>query len=557
MKTKKTQVVSLLLICIMLLSLFSGCGKKASTTTQKDNNSSSSSTETKKEENQSSQSESGVPDYMNATGLPIAKEKITIKVLAQKNAGGTEWDELELFKKVEEMTNIHFEYELAEPSTYVEKKNLALASGEYPDVIMREISINDEETYGPQGVFQNLKPLIEQYAPNLTKRLQEHPDMKAAITAIDGNIYALPYYMQTSTLNPHLCFFNTKWLENTGMSMPATTDDLYELLKAFKEKDANGNGDPNDEIPWSGAGLGSLNGFILPAFTGLSGGPTFDIKDDKVVFTPMLPEFKEYLAYINKLYKDGLIDPEMLTQTSQQSLAKSKSGVVGIYNASPTNLPPETTDLQDCLEPLTSPFNNEKVVKAYAPIYTGRGVITDKCKYPEAMMRWFDLWYAKEEESIEGLNGNTLFVGLENVHWEYADQDKKTYRFIDPITSFSDINKSITVNMHMPSYLNFLAYPSDFPLMEMKVKAVQTRQEPYMKPFFPGNVRYTKEEHERATLLETDINNYVEQMIAKFLVGDEPIENFDKYISTLESMNIGELLKIKQDVYDRWLASKN
>ena len=555
MKTKKVRITSLFLVCLLVLSLFSGCGKKAPTNTDVKKDPPASSNETKKDEEKPAESESTVPDYMNATGLPITKEKITVKVLGQKDPGATEWGDLELFKKVEEMTNIHFEFELAEPSTYVEKKNLALASGEYPDVIMREATINDEDTYGPQGVFINLKPLIEQYAPNLTKRLEEHPDMKAAITAMDGNIYGLPYYMQTSTMNPHLAFFDTQWLENVGMDMPVTTDDLYDLLKAFKEKDANGNGDPSDEIPWSGAGLTSLNGFILPAFTGLSGGATFDIKDSKVVFAPTLPEFKEYLAYINKLYKDGLIDPEMLTQTSQQALAKAKSGTVGIYNVSPTNLPPETTSLQDCLEPLISATNKEKVTRAYSPVYTGRGIITDKAKHPEALMRWFDLWYAKDDEGIEGLNGNTLFVGLENVHWEYASADKKTYKFIEPITGFADINASVSVNMHMPSYLNFLAYPSDFPLMEMKVKAVQGRQEPYMKTFYPRNVRYTEAEHERASLLETDINSYVEQMIAKFLIGDEPIDNFDKFVSTLESMNLNELLKIKQDVYDRWLAA--
>lgn len=554
MKTKKVRITSLFLVCLLVLSLFSGCGKKAPTNTdvKKDPPASS---ETKKDDEKPAEPESTVPDYMNATGLPITKEKITVKVLGLKNAGGTEWGDLELFKKIEEMTNVHFEYDLAEPSTFVEKKNLALASGEYPDVIMRQVTINDEDTYGPQGVFINLKPLIEEYAPNLTKRLEEHTDMKAAITAMDGNIYGLPYYQQTSTLNPHLAFFDTTWLTNVGMEMPVTTDDLYDLLKAFKEKDANGNGDPNDEIPWSGTGLASLNGFILPAFTGLSGGATFDIRDDKVVFTPTLPEFKEYLTYINKLYKDGLIDPEMLTQTSQQTLAKTKSGTVGIYNTTPTILPPETTNLQDCLEPLVSATNKEKVTKAYSPVYTGAAVITDKAKHPEALMRWFDLWYAKAEEGIEGLYGNTLFVGLENVHWEYASADKKTYKFIEPITGFADLNNTITVSAQMPIYLNFLAYPSDFPLLEMKVKGVQNRQEPYMKACYPANVRYTEAEYERASLLETDINSYVEQMIAKFLIGDEPIDNFDKFVSTLESMNLNELLKIKQDVYDRWLAA--
>lgn len=554
----KKKVISFLLIIVMISSLFIGCGKQEDKETSKDTQDETEAVDKDKDDDKGEDEEKpDVPDYMNATGYPITKEKITIKAMGLKNPGAVDWSELEIFKRAEELTNIHFEFELAEASTYPEKKNIALAGGEYPDVFLRDMSISDEETYGKQGIFINLQPLIDDYAPNLKKRLEEHPEMESAITALDGNIYGLPAYIRTSTMNPWLCFFDTSWMERVGKDMPETVDDLYDLLKAYKEEDANGNGDPNDEIPWGGVGVGNLN-FILAAFTGLAGGVDFDVQEDgTVVYTPALPVFEEFLKYTNKLYKEGLIDSEMFTQTMQQHMAKVKNGIVGIYNVSPTNLPPETEALQDGLEPLVSEFNDKKVAPLYETVRTGKGIITDKCQYPEAMMRWFDIWYATSEEedgAVNGLNGDSLFLGFEGEHWEYGDTNKETYRWIEPVTDFQTLRDEVKVTLDtgLPGYLHFMPYPADFPLMEMKVKAVQTRHEPYMVQRFPTTVRYTDEELERVTLLETDISNYVEQMVVKFITGDEPIENFGRFVKTLEEIGLEELLDIKQKAYDRW-----
>lgn len=48
-----------------------------------------------------------------------------------------------------------------------------------------------------------------------------------------------------------LVYLNKTWLDNLGLTYPETVEELYTVLKAFKEQDANGNGDPNDEIPIS------------------------------------------------------------------------------------------------------------------------------------------------------------------------------------------------------------------------------------------------------------------------------------------------------------------
>lgn len=558
------KLISVLLAVVMMASLLVGCGngENKGTTDTAQNQSNEQQGTTVKENDGNEEGDSDVPDYLNPIGYPITKEKITITAMGLKNPGSTDWGELEIMKKAEEVTNIHFEFQLAEASTYQEKKNLALASGEYPDVFLRDMSITDEEKYGSQGIFIDLTPLIEKYAPNLQKRMEEHPDIKSAITSLNGKIYGLPAYIRTSTQNPWTTFMDAGWMEAVGKTMPQTVDDLYELLKAYKVGDPNGNGDPNDEIPWGGVGLYNLN-FICAAFTGLAGGMGFDVQEDgTVVYTPALPVFKEFLKYANKLYTEGLIDPELFVQTSQQHLAKVKSGIVGIYNISPTSLPPETKTLQDSLEPLTSDFNSKKVAPAYQPVSTGKGVITDKCKYPEAVMRWFDMWYADIDEGVgeaKDLNGVTLFLGFEGQQWEYADEQKQTYRWIEPVRDFQSLREEakITLDTGLPAYLNFMPYPADFPLMEMKVKAVQTRQEPYLIDRFPSTVRYTTEETERISLLETDITNYMEEIVSKFITGEEPIDNFDKYIQTLDEIGLKELLEIKQKAYDRWAqASK-
>ena len=553
---------SMLLAIVLIVSLFAGCGKEGGgqDTALTEQNKPGEENAATKESGDEKSGESDAPDYLNPTGYPIAKEKITITAMGLKDPGATEWNDLEIMKKAEEVTNIHFDFQLAEKTTYEEKKNLALASGEYPDVFMRSMTINDEEKYGSQGIFIDLTPLIESYAPNLKKRMEEHPDIKSAITSLNGSIYGLPSYIRTSTQNPWVTFMDTGWMEAVGKTMPKTVDDLYELLVAYKDGDPNGNGDPNDEIPWGGSGLYNLN-FICAAFTGLAGGMGFDIQEDgTVVYTPALPVFKEFLKYANKLYAEGLIDPDLFAQGSQQHIAKVKSGIVGIYNISPTNLSPETKTLQDSLEPLTSEFNDKKVAPAYQPVTTGSGVITDKCKYPEAVMRWFDMWYADLDEGegeAKDLNGVTLFLGWEGKQWEYADDQKQTYKWIEPVKDFQSLREEakITLNTGLPEYLNFMPYPADFPLMEMKVKAVQTKQEPYMVEKFPSTVRYTSEETERTSLLETDIKNYMEEIVSKFITGEEPIDNFDKYIRTLDEIGLPELLGIKQKAYDRWVEA--
>jgi putative aldouronate transport system substrate-binding protein len=129
--------------------------------------------------------------------------------------------------------NVYFDITQCAVADLNEKKNLLLASGDYPDVFYKS-SLGDGYEYGSQGIFIPLEDLIREHAPNLCALLDEQDGWKY-ITASDGHVYTLPE-LQGFGLRDVYFFINKQWLENVGMEMPEDLDSLYEVLKAFKEK---------------------------------------------------------------------------------------------------------------------------------------------------------------------------------------------------------------------------------------------------------------------------------------------------------------------------------
>ncbi len=546
MKLKK--LASLAMTGVLCVSMLAACGGSSSSAAVSGSAASGSA------------SAEGTGNVTPVGEYPIVNEPITFKIMGRKDAGAPDWSELEIFKRLTEITNINFEFEVSEAGTWTEQKNIALVGGEYGDIILRDDAnaITDEETYGPQGVFIDLTDLIDQYAPNIKAMMDANPDVKAAMTSMDGKIYGLPYVFHTATVQGHAGFFSEEWMKNVGIDkVPETTDELYDMLVAFKEQDANGNGDPSDEIPFTCVGLTTtIRDLLIPAFTGLPDGLSFNLDDEgKVVYAPATEEYKEFLKYANKLYSEGLLDPEFSTQTAQQWQAKVKADQCGIYSGSPTTLDPSTTAQQLSLPPLTSATNDEKVVKQPFYLYPGRAFITDKCSDPVAAIRLLDMFYATEENAVEGFCGTTLFAGYEGEHWQYTDDTKTAYEWIEPITGFGDINQTVSVTSELPGYLNFTATPSGNPLMEMKCVQVKEMQEPYYntKNAYPSNARFTAEESERGNVIENDLYTQVALMTTKFIVGEVDIEaGWEDYLASLEQIGLSELIEIKEAALARW-----
>lgn len=182
-------------------------------------------------------------------GLPIVKEPVTLTTVISTSVYVTgQVSEMETWKIMEDETNIHIEIQEQIPSTdYTDKVNLMIQGGTVPDIFTNSIGEITSKYYNT-GLFTLLDDLIEEWSPSYSKILED-PTIKANIMAVDGHIYATPFYEIAPWLDvTNELFVNTEWLDAVGMEMPTTLDEFYNVLVAFRDQDPNGNG-LQDELP--------------------------------------------------------------------------------------------------------------------------------------------------------------------------------------------------------------------------------------------------------------------------------------------------------------------
>ena len=210
-----------------------------------------------------------------------------------------------------------------------EKRQISLASGDYPDLFLLipwvdAFTKTDVQKLGEQGVVVPLEDLIKQYAPNIQKALDSNPVLKAMSTTPDGHIYSMPQWSDCYHCTyPDKLWINSAWLKKLHLQIPKTTEELRTVLKAFKTQDPNGNGKA-DEIPMTtDTGDSSLLAYLMNAFTYVPYGANPSVRsllelNGDTVATPVdKPEWREGLKYINSLYKEGLIDQAAFTQNAE------------------------------------------------------------------------------------------------------------------------------------------------------------------------------------------------------------------------------------------------
>ncbi len=214
---------------------------------------------------------------------------------------------------------------------YAEKLKLRLAAGDPPD-IMRLPSVGfsvPEMIEG--GVAADLTALLPKYAPTVYAAVPE--DVWKVVKYESPNkdkIFFIPTLRNAPT---HGAFIRKDWLDRVGLDLPKTETDFFNVLKAFKEQDANGNGDASDEIPTSGRGPGRWWDHLFTPFgvAMVEGFPTWDYYDGEVQYGGVQPEMKVALAALSKAYKEGLIDPEVLINKPATWEGKIFNDQVGIH----------------------------------------------------------------------------------------------------------------------------------------------------------------------------------------------------------------------------------
>ncbi|WP_051197985.1 extracellular solute-binding protein [Butyrivibrio sp. MB2005] len=468
-------------------------------------------------------------------------------------------------QKMNENMGVTVNWNCVSGDTLTEKKNLILNAGgdELPDALMGA-DLTDYEiiTNGTNGIFIPLENYInEETTPNLMKLIEERPELLATCTMPDGHIYSLPNISEMGFdykdgkqyfigAIPQFMAINKTWLDNLGLQMPTTIDELHDVLTAFKENDCNGNGDTTDEIPLSFewghwcANMTSL--FSAFGFTDYNADHRA-IQDGKVYFQAATDNYKDAMEYFHNWYTEGLIDSEVFSQTDSQYIAKGADDRLGVFAW--WEIPEVAGDHADEYEYLTflSGADGKIGVNLNEQGTTGHGLyaITSACKNPELLMKWVDQVY-------DPITSMQIIYGPIGEYFE--DEPDAEGFYVEKPEAGGDLKARL--EFKAPSrQLN-----SDFQTYYHMEDRAQQRLDDLANVWFEKvtnfesypSVVYTLEETETINEFISDIDEYVKETSAGWITGGGADEEFDAYVKQLEDMGMNDVVAAWQSAYDRY-----
>lgn len=447
-----------------------------------------------------------------------------------------------------EMANIEVDVTNVPLAEIVEKGSLIMAGGDYPEVLFKcnHLPLDD---YGKEGILIPLEDLIREYMPNLTAYLDEEGQW-GSLKSSDGHIYSLPSVQNKALASGsnNVYWINQRWLDNVGMELPTSKEELYDVLKAFKEQDANGNGDPNDEIPFAfqDGDTDRLNYYLHEDDYRLLKNNFIITKDGELEFYPTTEAYKnDYLAYVKKLYDENLIDRNSFTMNREQLTAISMNAdVLGMTMNATLRFAPDEW-LYDFV---TLPCFNEEGISLNSGIHKGGLAITDKCENPEVILAWFDYLYSEEgsELAVLGIEGVSYERNADGTYSKLGEWDNYNYQctFVGggpfPVVWPELANKPSPDGDSKSNYVSNMEMYGD-------------------KLFGSGVVLptlvFTEEEIEVASTLETDISNYISTYRVQVITGEVSMEDtWQEFQNNLVKMGVEKLISIYKDAYARATA---
>lgn len=417
-------------------------------------------------------------------------------------------------------------------------------------------------SYGMQGAFKPLDEMIDTYAPNIKKYLEENPEVKKALTASDGHIYFLSYCPDGEVGRTY--FIRTDWLNKLGLSMPKTFDELEKVLYAFKNDDPNGNGE-KDEIPvfndkWQEAiRLANLWGARVYGYDSFSERVVID-NSDNMYHAWIAPEFKTALAGLNKWYRDGIIDPELFSRkanTAKQTLW-TKSDIGGMthdffasttsynYNDELLNTVPDFK-VQAFL-PVSK--NGQAFEEHQRVVAKNDGwAISSNAKNPEAALVYMDWFYSEEGKvaSNYGIEGES-----------YIMVDGKP-QFTDDVIGQGNVNTYLQskYGAQLPiGYAQNFDYERQWTSKEGMDAYLLYKDEAKFAKATP-TLSFSEDEQEVYDTYVANLNTYMDETVTAFITGKMDVETeWDNYVAKCKEMGVDEVVKIYQSAYERYKSVK-
>lgn len=482
-------------------------------------------------------------------------EKVTLTALQYELENQTlDFDNMWYFQQIEEQTGVHVDFDVVKHSDWSNRVSLMFASGKYHDMLLR--GDLDIEEYGvSEGIILSLDDYLAEYMPNYFSRLTvDGADTK--LKASDGKMYYVGFLLsQGINTNGHF-FINKTWLDKLGLDVPTTTDELTEVLRAFKNSDPNGNGE-NDEIPYE-ATFDDVNTGIYNAFSafGVPMNEAFvHLADDgHVLFAPEEDGFRQCLEWLHELCVEGLLDIESLTQGSNLWAAKvnqQKAGYFSYWRLQNTALNADIIDEYVVMLPVSAPNTQVKLARAADIVEIG-AALTSQNTNIEASLRWVDAQLETENMLVaqNGKLGDTL-IKCEDGRYEvsYVPSSNELYKTVPVICGQFFAPESYYTSVYVPAAHR--QEKSAYCQLYDEAGVLETLSYTLLNNTAPK----TSEESARILQIHTPMKSSINAYLVEAITRGVTDENYQAFLEELKSIGSEEYVTIYQTVYDRYVEA--
>lgn len=435
-----------------------------------------------------------------------------------------------------------------------EALNLLIAGGDLPDLIYFNPGIYSGGAAKAikDGVIEPLNDYME-FAPELQEVLDGNDVWRKSNMTADGSIIGAPFIRGED----YLCtsaglIIRQDWLDDLNLEVPQTPDELYEVLKAFKEE--KGASMPLTCTNFWLYDIVVGQGIITSGFDLVKAG-WYQV-DGEIYYGYVEEEYKDVLAYLNKLYDEGLLDPNYMSNddnTCKANISNGTSGVTvgptGGYIGTILSAVEEGASLDVTgFGPLVSnegdiPYSGQYDNAVKGPTL----VMTTQCENKEAAAKFMNYGYTEEGSML-------LNFGIEG----------ESYTMVDGYPTYTDIIMNNPDGWTKQQALaQYTMSWNDGPMVQDRRYIEQYASLPQQQAALTQWSNTTSAEYQVPPIsvaeadkaeydkLVMDINTYISEMFVKYVTGQASLDTFEtEYLGQLEKMGIDRVIELQQEALD-------
>jgi len=530
------KLIALFLMIAVMVSAFAGCGNGGSSDTAGD--------VTTKAAEKTTKASSG---DANDPAPEASGEPTVITMLYSDNANYPAQDDWLILQEFKDRMNVVLDLEAVPESDFEARRTVSFNSGDMPDIISKTFGYT-VSPYIAAGLFLPISDYVDQM-PNYKAFIEKY-DYAADLDntrEADGKYYSLPINSNTQRVNAHGWMIRMDQLDEYGLEVPTTMDEIYEASKVWKEHNP-------DAYPMTNRfGSANILSKVAPAFDTIAGwglGNMFqyDAAADNFFFAPATDEYKEMLMWMNKMYEEGLLDPEFSTLDSTLYEERIKNGEqfilvdwIGNENRYNRDGPAQSGNENFNVQPMMPPkgprgtFAGGEVNK-YEQGWVINAKVAEREDFPQ-VLAFIDWLYSEEGAEL------TSF-GVEGVSYEVLDSGRK--EFIDfsvDYTADLGINQNALTARRDEDW--FASQKSEYVVDLFS----QMDAEGVFKPKQPSIVLDDLQKEEEG-FYRTTLNDFVNQMTEEFIFGVASFDEWDAFVADCQSKGAVELDALYNGAWD-------